>query len=51
MALVAIFNLETQQYDMVNAFSNTLIDKLTYCKTLDEWIGLDLILPLLLKTL
>ena len=51
MALVAAFDLETQQYDVVNAFPNTPIDEPTYCKTPDEWTGSDLILLLLLRAL
>ena len=32
MALVAAFDLETRQYDAVNAFSNSPINEPTYCK-------------------
>jgi hypothetical protein len=32
MAIVAIFDLETEQLDAINAFINSLIDKLVYIK-------------------
>ena len=38
MALIATFDLNTQQYDAVNAFSNSAIDELTYCKPFAAFI-------------
>ena len=56
MALVAAFDLETRQYDAVNAFANSEIDEPTYCKPPDGWTNSDLastdmILLLLLRAL
>lgn len=51
MALVAAFDLETRQYDAVNAFVNSPIDEPTYCKPPDGWTGPNPILLLLLKAL
>lgn len=46
MALVAVFDLETRQYDAVNAFANSPIDETTYCKIPDGWTGSKAILLL-----
>ena len=51
MALVATFDLETRQYDAVNAFANSPIDEPTYCTPPDGWTGSDQILLLLLRAL
>ena len=51
MALVAAFDLETRQYDAVNAFANSPIDEPTYCKLPEGWTGSDMILLLLLRAL
>lgn len=52
MAVVAAFDLESWQYDAINAFANSLIDELTYCKPPAGWLGLlDAILLLLLQAL
>ena len=37
MAVVATFNLETRQFDAVNAFANSSIDESIYCKPSEEW--------------
>ena len=36
MIIVIAFNLNTRQYDAINAFVNSDIDELTYCKSFDE---------------
>lgn len=51
MALVATFDLETRQYDAINAFANSSIDEPTYRKLPEEWSGSQSILLLLLKAL
>ena len=51
MALVAAFDLETRQYDAVNAFANSPIDEPVYCKVPQGWTGSNLILLLLLRAL
>lgn len=51
MALVAAFDLESRQYDAVNAFANSPIDEPTYCKPPEGWTGSDMILLLLLRAL
>lgn len=51
MALVAAFDLETRQYDAVNAFANSPIDEPIYCKVPDGWTESNLILLLLLRAL
>ena len=53
MAIVAAFDLETRQYDAVNAFANSSIDEATYCKPPEGWsAGSDSnILLLLLRAL
>ena len=38
MAIVAIFDLDYQQGDAVNAFANSLIDEVVYIKCLDGFI-------------
>lgn len=50
MAIVTAFNLDTRQYDAVNAFANSDIDEPTYCKPPDGWKG-PYILLLLLRAL
>ena len=35
MAIIAIFNLKTWQYNVVNAFTNSFINKVVYIKFLD----------------
>lgn len=39
MAITAAFDLETRQYDAVNAFANSSINEPTYCKVHPGWIG------------
>ena len=51
MALTASFDLETRQYDAVNAFANSTINEPTYCKVPQGWIGRTDILLLLQKAL
>lgn len=51
MALVAAFDLESRQYDAVNAFANSPIDEPIYCKPPAGWTGSELILLLLLRAL
>ena len=51
MAIVAVFDLETRQYDAVNAFANSPIDEPTYCKVPEGWEGSGTILLLLLRAL
>ena len=51
MALAAAFDLNTRQYDAVNAFSNSSIDEPTYCKPPVGWKRSTAILLLLLKAL
>lgn len=51
MAIVTAFDLETRQYNAVNAFANSDIDEPTYCKPPDGWTGSDLVLLLLLQAL
>jgi hypothetical protein len=38
MAIIAIFNLDYWQGDAVNAFTNSLIDKVVYIKCLDGFM-------------
>jgi hypothetical protein len=38
MALTAVFNLETRQFDAMNAFANSLIDEPTYCRSSEGWV-------------
>lgn len=51
MALTASFDLETRQYDAVNAFANSTINEPTYCKVPSGWTGRTDILLLLQKAL
>ena len=51
LAIVAAFDLETRQYDAVNAFANSPIDEPTYCNPPDGWTGSKSILLLLVKAL
>ncbi|CAL8578705.1 hypothetical protein XPA_010761 [Xanthoria parietina] len=51
MAIVAYFNLETRQYDAVNAFANSDIDEATYIQPPQGWKGTSGILFLLLRAL
>lgn len=51
MALVAAFDLETRQYDVLNAFINSSIDEPTYCIPPDGWKNAEGILLLLLRAL
>ena len=39
MAILAAFDLETRQYDAVNAFANSPIDEPTYCRLPEGWPG------------
>lgn len=39
MAITAAFDLETGQYDAVNAFTNSSINKATYCSPPQGWKG------------
>lgn len=50
MAVVTAFDLETRQYDAVNAFANSEIDEPTYCKPPEGWNGAP-VLFLLLRAL
>ena len=50
MAIVAAFDLETRQWDAVNAFANSDIDEPTYIKSPEGWKG-DKVLLLLLRAL
>ena len=50
MIIVAAFDLETRQYDVINAFINSEIDESTYCYSFDDWIEFKNILLLLLRT-
>ena len=48
MAIVAAFDLETRQYDAVNAFANSPINELTYCSPPQGWEGdINILLKLL----
>ena len=51
LAIVAAFDLETRQYDAVNAFANSPIDEPTYCLPPEGWTGPKSILLLLVKAL
>ena len=51
MEIVAAYNLETRQYDAVNAFANSSIDETVYCKSFEGWFRDPQIIFLLLKTL
>ena len=51
MAIMAAYDWETRQYDAVNAFANSEIDKPTYFKPPDRWTISDKILLLLLQAL
>ena len=51
MALVAAFDMETRQYDAVNAFANSPLDETTYCRPPWGWEGRINILLKLLKAL
>lgn len=37
IALIAAYDLETRQFDAVNAFANSPIDEITYCKPPEGW--------------
>lgn len=51
ITIVAAFDLKTRQYDAVNAFANSPINKPTYCKPPNGWTGFQSILLLLLRAL
>ena len=51
MATVAAFDLETRQWDVVNAFANSKIDEPTYIKAPEGWKGNKGVLLLLLRAL
>lgn len=51
MAITTAFELDTRQYDAVNAFANPDINEPTYCKPPDGWKGDSSVLLLLLKAL
>ena len=51
MALMAAWDLESRQYDTVNAFANSKIDEPTYTRTPDGWEGNDDVILLLLQAL
>ena len=51
MRIVAVYNLETKQYDAVNAFANSSIDETVYCKSFEGWFRDLQIILLLLRTL
>lgn len=50
-AINAAFDLETRQYDAVNAFANSAINEPTFCKAPSGWIGNSNILLLLQQAL
>ena len=50
MTIVAAFDFEIKQYDVINAFINSEIDESTYCYSFDDWIEFKNILLLLLRT-
>ena len=47
MAIVAAFDLETRQYDAVNAFANALLTTLVACQCLEGYDRLDYVLRVL----
>ena len=49
MTIVAAFDLEIKQYDVINAFINSEIDESTYCYSFDDWTEFKNILLLLLR--
>ena len=49
MIIVVVFNLKTRQYDAINVFVNSEINKFIYCKSFDDWKKVNELL-LLLKT-
>ena len=51
MGIVAAYNLETKQYDAINAFANSSIDETVYCKSLEGWFRDLQIILLLLRVL
>ena len=51
MAITAAFDLETRQYDAVNAFANSTINEPTFCKVPPGWDGNPNILLLLQQAL
>ena len=51
MGIVAAYNLETRQYDAVNAFANSPIDETVYCKPPKGWPRDPQIILLLLRAL
>ncbi|SLM36577.1 Ribonuclease H-like domain [Lasallia pustulata] len=51
MVIVAAFDLETRQFDAVNAFANSPIDEPTYCKLPAGWEGDQSLLLLLQQAL
>lgn len=51
MAITAAFDLETRQYDAFNAFANSDINELTFCKVPLGWSGSSDILLLLQRAL
>ena len=51
MALVASFDLNTRQYDAVNAFANSLINETTYCRLPPGWTGNSNVILRLLRAL
>ena len=51
MIIIIVFDLNTRQYDAINAFANNDIDELIYCKSFDDWKNTFNVLFFLLKTL
>ena len=51
IALVCAFDLETRQYDAINAFVNSEIDEAIYIRPPDGWTGEKNVLLLLLRAL
>ena len=51
MAIITTFDLETRQFDAVNAFANSPIDEPTYCKLPAGWEGDQSLLLLLQQAL
>ena len=49
MAITAAFDLETRQYDAVNAFANSSINEPVFCKVPPGWTGGNLDILLLLQ--
>ena len=51
MIMITTFDLETRQYDAINAFINSEIDESIYCISSQKWNKLESVLLLLLRAL